>query len=427
MKKSILSTAIAASLLTMPTANAANWLNLQGTEANAAAGRAKVFGFIQTQFQKDYSDPFKHPTSGNLYIPPKLIGPNLDSQESFNVNRARIGVRGTGMPLDSSINYFLLAEFGNNGITAAGGGHSRITDASITWNTDAVNIRTGLFKTPGSEEMLQGIGTLDYIDFTQVSNQMLLERFPTSSDLNIAPPHTIPEANMSAYSRSVGAARDTGVQFFNSFKSSDWEHSYAVMMGNGNGLNFTDNDGEKDTYLYWSSEKNMGGKGPKAPGLKMFAWTQNGKRVNAYNTTQSQDRKRTGVGVKYLKKPYRVAFEYMTGEGMIFQGQHRPQDAFNDEKASGYYLDFGWYIPKTNWEVDLRKDSYTRGENHASSAASDESTFDTTTVGAQYHINKKTRMTMQYSVRDFKSDTAKVHAQLKGVGPRLALQLTHIF
>jgi len=117
----------------------------------------------------------------------------------------------------------------------------------------------------------------------------------------------------------------------------------------------------------------------------------------------------------------------MKGEGMIFQGQARPQHVYNDEKASGYYLDLGWYIPGTNWEIDFRKDSYTRGENHPTSATNDESTFDTNTLGAQYHINKKTRLNMEYSNRDFSSDTVSVNNQLKGVNSRLALQLTHIF
>jgi hypothetical protein len=117
----------------------------------------------------------------------------------------------------------------------------------------------------------------------------------------------------------------------------------------------------------------------------------------------------------------------MKGEGMIFQGPHRPGHLFNDEEADGYYLDFGWYIPNSDWELDLRIDSYTRGENHPTSAASDESTFDKTTIGFQYHINKKTRVNFEIADRDFSSDTAAVNTQLEGVKNRTAIQLTHIF
>ena len=424
------------------TANAANWLMLQGTERADAAPRVKVWGFIQAQYQKDFSDKCTDATCGpaaNGYIPPKLIGPNLNDQSSFNVNRARIGLRGQGMPLDGNVNYFLLAEFGNNGITAANNGSTNITDASITFNhIKGARVRMGLFKTPGFEEGLQAIYVFDYINFTTVGNQLMLERQPLATD-GFAIPQPTPNANMNAYSTPVGAFRDVGIQIFDTFKSGGaWEHSYAVMIGNGNGLNFGDNDDNKDTYVYWASEKVFGGKGGRREGLKMFAWNQSGTRTNILDRTQEQDRTRSGVGVKYLKKPFRVTAEYLTGEGMIFQGQHRPggvpvvgpgpaNGVYNNEEASGYYLDLGWYIPNSKWELDLRYDSYTRGENHQTSAANDESRFNTVTVGMQYHFNKKTRLNMDYAMRDFESDTAPVNANLEGVNERLALQITHIF
>ena len=415
-------------------AQAANWLMLQGTEPKDAAPRAKVWGFVQAQYQKDYSDP----NAAGGYIPPKLIAPNLDSQDAFNVNRARIGVRGQGMPLDGNVNYFVLAELGNNGITAAQNSSTHVTDASVTLNhIKGARLRMGLFKTPGFEEGLQAIHVFDYINFTSVGNQLMMERRPAATDVAKAPAAT-PNADMSAHSTPVGAFRDVGIQVFDAFRQDDWEHSYAVMLGNGNGLNFSDNDSHKDLYLYWSSEQIYAGKGGRREGLKMFAWHQDGKRTNVYDKTQQQDRTRSGAGVKYLQKPFRVSAEYLTGEGMIFQGQHRPgphpsgtpvnfNGGYNDEEASGYYVDFGWYIPGTKWELDLRYDTYTRGENHQTSAADDETRYDTTTIGAQYHINKKTRVNMEYASREFESDTPAVNSQLEGVDARLAIQLTHIF
>lgn len=441
-KKMILVSACSAVLGGMSlSAQAANWLMLQGTEPRDAAPRAKVWGFIQAQYQKDNSDACTDAACGPAadgYIPPKLIGPDLDSQEAFNVNRARIGLRGQGMPLDGNVNYFILAEFGNNGITAANGGSARLSDASITLNhIKGARVRLGLFKTPGFEEGLQAIHVFDYINFTSVGNQLMLERRPAAGDVFDIPDDT-PNASMNAYSTPVGAFRDVGIQVFDVFRQGDWEHSYAVMYGNGNGLNFSDNDDNKDTYLYWSSEKIFGGKGPRREGLKMFAWHQDGKRTNVFVPTEEQDRTRYGAGVKYLRKPFRVTAEYMKGEGMIFQGQHRPgpnppgtvdnfNGVFNDEEADGYYVDFGWYIPGTKWELDLRYDHYTRGENHQTSVTNDESRFETTTIGAQYHINKKTRVNMEYSMRDFESDTTAVDVNLAGVDSRMAIQVTHIF
>lgn len=423
-KNKLLIKAIGATLLTCASAaQSANWLMLQGTEPAGAAARAKVWGFVQAQYQKDDSDP----NAAGGYIPPKLIGPNLDTQSAFNVNRARIGVRGTGMPIDSKVNYFILAEFGNNGITAPGGYNAALTDASITLNhIPGARIRVGQFKYPGAEEGLQAIHVFDYINFTSVTNQMLLERFPQSTDTNSAPQPT-PDANMAQYSRSVGAFRDVGIQVFDTFKSGSWENSYAIMYGNGNGINSGDNDDNKDIYLYLSTENVFGGKGGRREGLKMFAWYQDGKRTDAYDKTQEQDRTRTGLGAKYLNKPFRVTAEYMQGEGMIFQGQHRPGHIYNNEEADGGYIEGGWYIANTNFEIDLRYDTYTRGENHPTSAANDESRADTITYGAQYHFNKKTRLNVEYADRDYESDTAAVEAQQKDVGGRFAIQVTHIF
>jgi len=423
--------------MTSQSAFAANWLMLQGTERAGQAPRVKMWGFAQVQYQKDYSDACVNPGCGSAtggYVSPKLVGPNLDAQEGFNVNRARIGLRGTGMPLDSNVNYFLLAEFGNNGITAGDDGKI-LTDASITLNhIPGARIRAGLFKTPGFEEGLQAIHVFDYINFTSVGNQLMLERHPNVGDSNQGATPT-PNTRANRYSRSVGAFRDVGVQIFDTFGNDKHEIAYAVMYGNGNGLNYTDNDDNKDIYAYLSSEWIFGGKGPRRQGLKIFAWHQDGKRTNINDRTQEQDRTRSGLGVKYLQKPFRVTAEYLTGEGMIFMGQHRPGNGagsvagvFNNEEADGYYLDFGFYIPGTNWELDARYDSYTRGENHpANTSSADESRFDTITVGAQYHFNKKTRLNMEYADRDYESDNPVVNANLLGVKGRLALQLTHIF
>jgi len=447
LNKKLLVKTIGATLLTCATtAQAANWLMLQGTEPDGQSERANVWGFIQVQYQKDNSDPNPY---NNGYIPPKLIGPDLNSQEAFNVNRARIGVRGTGLPLDSSVNYFLLAEFGNNGITAANDS-PHITDASVTISKiPGARVRAGLFKYPGAEEGLQAIHVFDYINFTTVTNQLLLERFPNNNGAYEAqanlPPTTLPSQNgMSAFNSSVGAFRDVGIQVFDTFKVSNWEHSYAVMMGNGNGLNFGNQDDNYDTYLYWSSELVFGGQGGRREGLKMFAWSQSGTRLfdstddSTYNPTE-HDRKRSGLGVKYLQKPFRVSAEYMKGEGMIFVGQDKSTFDINggnaapgsglDGEADGYYLEGGWYIPSTNWEIDLRYDVYNRLTDDVL-----EMEFKTVTLGAQYHINKKTRINMEVADRNFEavnfgspSPGNNPNNNLDGVSTRYGVQLTHIF
>lgn len=424
-------------------ANAANWLMLQGTEPASQAPRAKVWGFIQAQYQDDNSDA----AADGTYVPPKLIGPDLESQSAFNVNRARIGVRGTGMPLDSKVNYFFLAEFGNNAITAYTDSFAKITDASITLNhIKGARLRAGLFKYPGAEEGLQAIHVFDWINFTTVSNQLLLERFPNSTYTPNIPSQTLPpQQSLNGFNSSVGAFRDVGVQIFDSFRvgsDKSWDLSYALMVGNGNGLNTSNPDGKYDYYGYLSAEKVFGGKGPFRDGLKMFTWTQTGKRSydgNNDGANETYDRDRWGLGAKLLKGPYRLTAEYMSGDGMIFVGPHNPSFGIGPGagkpdgagnglkgKADGWYIEGGWKIPKTKFGVDLRYDYYDRLPDDKF-----EVEYKTWTAGIQYFFNKKTRLTVNYAVRDFNAPNFPgdkgPNAHLDGVNGRTSVQLTAIF
>ena len=437
----------------MTTANAANWLMLQGTEKQDAAPRAKVWGFIQGKYESNASEA----NAGGGYVPAKLVGPALTSQSTFAINRARLGVRGQGMPLDGKVNYFLLAEFGNNGITQPGGNSAIVTDASVTLNhLPGARVRFGLFKTPGSEEIYQGIITFDYINMTNFANQQLIERSPNDVyTANVGAQQETATGNLNTFTKPVSAARDTGIQVFDTFKSGQWEHSYSVMVGNGNGLNMNDNDSNQDTYLYWSSELVTGGKGPFTKGLKMYAWSQSGKRlldntacaadpcVAADHNPVAYDRNRSGIGAKYLSNRMRVAFEYAMADGMIWLGPHAPTFDMNPAvpmgngekgKASAYQLDVGYFIPSTKWEVDARYDVYNRLTNdtpHPVNGRTFQTDWTTLTVGVQYHFNKKTRFTLNHAMRtvtapDWPGATGP-NAEVGGISDITAMQITHVF
>lgn len=423
---------------------AADWLSLQGTEPDGSANPVTLWGFVQAQYQQDDSDP----NPANAYIPPKLIGPNLDSQSAFNVNRARIGVRGVAMPLDSKINYFILAEFGNNGITAPGSSFTKLTDASLTFNhLKGARVRAGLFKTPGAEEGLQAIHVFDYINFTSVTNQLLLERFANRSYSQNVGPQPIPSENgLNGFENGVGAFRDVGVQVFNTFKQDNgWELSYAGMLGNGNGLNFSDNDDNKDLYAYVAAEKVYAGNGARRQGLKLFAWNQSGKRTadlsnDSTHNPLEYDRDRSGVGAKYSRNGIRVGGEFISGEGMIFQGPHNnswgigpgqgnplsPAGNGALAEASGYYGDVGYRIKNSNWELDLRYDVYNRLEGNTF-----EMEFKKTTIGAQYFFNPRVRIAFNYEMSDVNAPNfatgAGPNANLDGIGNRLSVQVTGIY
>jgi hypothetical protein len=436
-KKTALAVACAGGMVFVGQAQAANWLLLQGTEPEGSAARAKVWGFLQAQYQKDFSEP----NAAGAYVPPKLIGPDLTSQSAFNVNRARIGARGTGFPLDSKVNYFLLLEMGNNGITYPGKSFAKVTDASVTFNhIPGARVRAGLFKYPGAEEGLQAIHVFDYINFTEVSNQLLLERFPNQSFTPNVPPQTLPPATpLNAFDRPVGAFRDVGVQVFDAFNmANNWQVSYALMVGNGNGLNYSDNDNNKDKYGYLSIAKIFGGQGPRQEDFKAFIWTQRGKRtadLTGSGNFQQYTRNRSGGGLRYLQKPFRFTAEYMKGDGMIFIGPDKPTFDFNGAapggngatgKASGWYVDGGWYVPKTKWELDLRYDLYDRLKDDRF-----EMKFKTWTAGVQYHFNKKSRVAFNYAWRNDEAinfpSGAGPNANLDGVKNRLGIQYTAIF
>ena len=70
--------------------------------------------------------------------------------------------------------------------------------------------------------------------------------------------------------------RDADPQLSGWIKTDRWEHTYAVMVGTGSGLAIYNGTGSgtPDWYLYWSSERLFGGKGPLREGFKLTGWYQ---------------------------------------------------------------------------------------------------------------------------------------------------------
>ena len=106
--------------------NAANWFKLRGTEPGGTAHTLQVWGFLQPTWAKDYSDEIEGAVAGaarnNGTLPvPGTLPPDRTSRESFYMRRARIGIRGTMLPINNDIDYFILTEWGQNGVTRTGG------------------------------------------------------------------------------------------------------------------------------------------------------------------------------------------------------------------------------------------------------------------------------------------------------------------
>jgi len=185
-------------------------------------------------------------------------------------------------------------------------------------------VRVGLFKVPISEEMLQAIHVFDDINFTNFGFQQLLERF-FDGDGSDSPAL----GNVNALNGPVGAVRDQGIQVFDTFNTGDWNTSYAVMLGNDNGINRADNNDKLDKYFYLSTEKVYAGRGSRVQSLKLFAWALSGQRIFKSDAATpavdaigkgNYDRKRSGIGMKYRKGKIRAAGEILRADGMVFAG-----------------------------------------------------------------------------------------------------------
>ncbi len=119
---------------------AVDWPSLQGLEGKKKEKAIRIWGFIQPDFSSTDDTKLKAgPWAGNKAVF-NQIGPDNKSSETFNVRRARVGIRGQ---MDyNKINYFFLSEFGNNGITRNDG--AQLTDASVTLNyIPGAHIRLG--------------------------------------------------------------------------------------------------------------------------------------------------------------------------------------------------------------------------------------------------------------------------------------------
>lgn len=469
MKKTLLAAAMATAFGYAPASFATNWFQLQNNEQTGAAPYT-FWGFIQPTYVHNEGGTVSgipatvvSPVNGaNVPVPAglrayngqtalfNLVGPDLSHSEQLQMFRARPGVRGVIPGTDEKINYFALAELGNNALTRER--QAVLTDATATFNyVPGARIRVGLGRLPLGEEAMQGVQIMDYINFTTVTDQLLNERF-VAPYVN-APGRTSPAVvgaplAMSKIRGAFGGYRDVGIEVYDWFSQGRWEYTYALMASQANGIDFSDdlNSGNHDVTARVQAAYVFQGSGPRREDITAYAWHQEGKR--AYGGTD-YTRIREGIGAKYLRKGVRVSGEYIRAQGMIYVA---PTPQFNDigapafepvdyvalgssNKANGYYLDVGWkFAPK--WEVDLRYDELSKMTN----SAYDERKTSTWTLGGQYFYSPKLRFALNYEIRDIKvvnpeaqlTNGQKIQGTAAGIiggsiGDRLSAQLTWVF
>lgn len=437
-----------ASLATIPPAQAANWLQLQGTEAKGTP-KFKPWGFVQPTYIHNQGDAVTgllgaatitgYNGSDALF---NLAAPDQKDSNELQFNRARVGARGA---LTDKINYFVLLEAGKNGLTRED--DVVFTDWSITFNhIPHARIRVGQFKLPLGEEAQQGAQVLDYVNFTGVTDGLLLERKVTPNTPSAGRTFNVPAGlNAARVEDSVSGFRDIGIQVFDWWRGSDqWEYAYAAMLSKGDGINTLDDDyGKWDLTGRLQAAYVWGGKGARREDAVLYTWYQTGERDFAGSDF---DRTRYGLGANLRRGKWRAGAEYIAGQGMIFNAVNPPFNnvggtafeptalvALNDDnEADGYYLDVGYRVlPKL--ELDVRYDRYNRLTN----SAPDERRFETWTLGAQYFFTPSLRAALNYEIRDLAvanpsaiaNATQRANAETiaDAMDDRVSLQLTWMF
>lgn len=435
--------------------NAADWLMIQGTQPEFVAPEGiiipnrnrepKIWGFIQANYRADYGS-ISVGADGKNKTPFSLLNPNVESQSGFNISRARLAARGM-IDSDNKINYFLMTEFGNNGLTNLAG-HSNVanylTDASVTLKyIPFANIRIGRFKYPGSEEGMQAVFVSPYVSFTTMTNQQMLER--SVKDVGLAQSGSSAGGAATTHYTStevnnpIGAYRDTGIEIFDTVNvSGNWDASYAYMYGNGSGTSSINSDEQGTHYGYLSLAQTYGGKGYFTQAMKFYVWGQTGKRHLLSNGVNQIDATRTryGLGMTYYRYGLRFEAEYMKAKGMIFTGakdvdtnSHSEdwqfQFAVGDEnEADGGYVNLQYEIIPKKVEIFGRYDFANRLTNDVKG----ERDFRTMTIGASYRFKGATRIDFNYAFKDAKAPgNANAQKVLDNMGNRLEVQVTAHF
>lgn len=472
MKRGLISLAVLCAF--SQTAQAANWLQLENNEPPGSRNTAHFWGFIQPEVVHNEGsavsgislpNPFLTDYNGHTAIL-NLMGPTFTHQNGVQVFRARPGLRGLIPGTDGKANYFLLAEFGQNGITEVKESPSSwrytpaITDATVTFNLKATRIRVGLGRLPLGEEAMQGEPAMNYANLTNAGDQLLNERFlspyitgrpevpmlgvastqqNTGPVLNANPSLNLQRACVTANAqycqgainnKPVGAFRDIGVEAYDWIDKGKWEYSYALMLSDGNGLEIA-NNGNYDVSGRLQATYVFSGAGAFRQDASVYAWHQEGKRN--YNGTD-YTRMREGVGARYFRHGLRIGGEYIKAAGMIYYGiiapfldaggpGFQPVDQMmlaSSNTADGYYVDVGYKF-KPKWEADIRYDTLDKLKN----SAYDERLVSTVVYGAQYFYSKNLRFLVNYEVRKASVPNPLAYLQSPGAlqGPqRIQLQ-----
>jgi len=417
-------------------AHAANWLMMEATEP-AAAPRLGAYATVSVEYQASRDTPLLagawrgQPDQFNRFAPRYADG------EVLQIPIAAAGIH--GRLLDGDLTYRFSGITGENAIVRDSngyyGGMVRPLDASVTWNRiPHARMRLGLFRQPLGDEAV----ALDqrHVNLSHVTQQMVQERYFASD----GSPNRDPNLDRGP----VSAFRDIGAQAFDAFRVGQWEHTYAVMLGRGTGVDPSLNHAGIEKYAYWSSERIFGGSGAQRDGLKLYAWGQSGQRTLKVGATQEErefDRRRAGIGASLRKGPWSLAGEWIQARGMIYHGPDGgavPGSISNngalvagynvlpESKANGWYVDVGYRV-LAPLELRLRYDLLHRGTDSANTNIQ----FQGVTVGGSYAFTRSDQIVIDYQFRRYNAPqldaSSPTNVLLDGVDNRVGVRYYHQF
>lgn len=306
--------------------------------------KPKLFGYIETWYQKDDSD---------------LATGKVDNE--FRIRRARIDVKGQAT---EELGYRVTANLDGAASTKA-----QLWDGYITYKFNPLALITvGQFKYNFTLEGLEG--TPDRIP-------VLRAEFIN----DIASP----------LGTTGGSLRDDGVQLSGEYKDF-LGLKYAVAYINGAGLNTRDNNNDKDVV----------GRVTVSP-LNGFTLGVSGYQGKGQTEDAAFDVDETAYGAdaELILKDLGLSFrgEYVTAkwENWGYNATTKKWEATNgkDQEPNGYYLQAAYKLPPLpNLQFMARYEDYEKDSN------TDDSRLKTTTLGATYYIKDKTRITANYLMRD---------------------------
>lgn len=418
---------VAIAILNSQYAQGADWMKLQSLEARDKSGSYSVVLIQPTVGSIDADNlsagPFKDkPGIFNLY--PSEFKDN----KTIQLTRLSFVRRGMLIENDSTWNYLAMIEFGNNLLTGSSrtteNPNPQMTDLSFTYSGfETFKIRFGQFIAPGSHEAMKPVQAMEFLFPTQFALFTLLDwGLETTGDGTASNRPQYPNAGY----------RDIGVMIFDGFEFENGQQSYAVMVGNGNGISHWKDDGYADIHgrYFWTKKV-------QTLSSEIVLWGVSGQRKTRNSSSESTHRReRAGIDLKVDWDKWSFEIGHGFANGMIFHGtlgagqpgvvngsgQIASFLLLPDETAKGFNFGLGYRIDE-KWYLGLRYDQI----NYGLKESVNERQFDTKTLSLQYKINenKPSRVVFNFESRHAKApklDSASaVNTFLSGLGDRATL------